>query len=277
MAWWGDSLSRTPALRRKSRISVAGLRIPGDGLVNRELVLDTHRPGEGKPRARTAHGRAVSSCCRCTMRTRGASAMTGKPARAEKKPDTHAAFTLNFAAMLRTWSAPPRPGAPESPADSIRKAAGHEHQGHVVLQEGLQPGQYEGKPFSRRDDLCDDFFRAPPEAGMRHTYERGVVRPRREQPFDRRGGAIGRPFDEDALIEIEGLDPDLDGEMVHLPIPPDFFARLQPSAAAGEPELGGDGRIDEGLEHVRDRATNEHLGSGVHRPASRRAVTSISI
>ncbi len=47
----------------------------------------------GSPSARTAQGNAVSNCSRWTTRTRGASLMPGRPARAAKNPETHAAIS----------------------------------------------------------------------------------------------------------------------------------------------------------------------------------------
>src|SRR5215813_5310366 len=38
----------------------------------------------------------------------------------------------------------------------------------------------------------------------------------------------------------------------------DLLARFQPAAAFGEPEFGSDGRINESLEHFRDRFANQH-------------------
>ena len=65
------------------------------------MVYEAFFPTKGgKSKARIAQGKAVSSCCRCTRQTNGASGMSGNPARAAKKPATQAATWVNRAGYV---------------------------------------------------------------------------------------------------------------------------------------------------------------------------------
>src|SRR5262249_48617807 len=79
--------------------------------------------------------------------------------------------------------------------------------------------------------------------------------------FNRRGRAVGGPFHEDSGIGFDSFEIHRDGKVIHLPIPDNLPARLQPAAAFAEPE-SGDGGIDESLKHFGDGLADQHLGLG---------------
>jgi hypothetical protein len=61
---------------------------------------------------------------------------------------------------------------------------------------------------------------------------------------------------------VDGEYVDFGGGVVHFPRPLEVLSRLELSAALGKPEFGRDVRVDERVEHLADRSTDEHLGLG---------------
>src|SRR5262249_53667754 len=97
------------------------------------------------------------------------------------------------------------------------------------------------------------------EPGVRDGDERAAL-DRTEGPFDGGGAARRPPFDEDALVRLDRLHGDGDGDAVHLPVPLDTASGLQTAAAPGEPEARRQPQIGEGLEDVLDGPADEHAG-----------------
>lgn len=90
--------------------------------------------------------------------------------------------------------------------------------------------------------------------------ESGAIGSVGEYPLDGSGIAVTRPFDEDALVGFDHLDVGVDRETVPPPSPFDALTRLELAASVREPEAGGDGRIDEGIETLHERAADRHFG-----------------
>src|SRR5207247_7642104 len=82
-------------------------------------------------------------------------------------------------------------------------------------------------------------------------------------PLDRgRWLARAAPLNQDAPVGFDRLDDHVQAESVHLPIPSRGLARRELVAAAAKPEFRRDGGIDERLEYLRNRSSDQHLRFG---------------
>src|SRR5438876_6845523 len=89
-----------------------------------------------------------------------------------------------------------------------------------------------------------------------HADERRVICSRSKEPFHDCGSPISRPFNSYSPISLNRFYTNLYGNLIHLPVPLDLFARFQRSATFGKPELGCDSRIDKGLKNLSSRPAN---------------------
>src|SRR5262249_42122642 len=129
-----------------------------------------------------------------------------------------------------------------------------------MLKERLETREHQGEPLCRVSHLFYKLVAVASEANLGDTNEGCTLLLRREDPFHGAWAAVSRPFDENALVGFDGFCSCGNRNAVHLPLPLNLLASLEPAAAFGEPEFRGDVRVDKGLEHIGDRLANEHSG-----------------
>ena len=95
-----------------------------------------------------------------------------------------------------------------------------------------------------------------------HADECRAIGSRLKNPLDKCGRAVSGPFHEDSDVLLNSFYLHGHGKMIHLPIPRDLFASLQPATALTEPKLRRDGGIHERLEHFGDGFADEHFRFG---------------
>src|SRR5262249_18369171 len=105
----------------------------------------------------------------------------------------------------------------------------------AVLEIRLAARQEETEPAHRVEGFRDLLVIGAGEPGDRDAHERRAIGTRSEGPLDR-----GRPLDQDPPVLLDGFHRDPGRYAVHVPVPDDLLALLQPGAAPREPELARD-------------------------------------
>jgi hypothetical protein len=137
---------------------------------------------------------------------------------------------------------------------------GYKLQLDTVLKKCLKTRKSQREPLRRVGDVTEKLVGIARPAGLGDSDERCIICVRRECPLNEGAAAVSIPFDEESIVRLDEFCGDGCRYVIHLPLPFDGLSDFESATALREPELGGNFRIDKGVEDLCGRLSDEHPG-----------------